>query len=307
MKKGNGFWLPAVIVLLTFDLFLPCAHGQEAGTGVVYGDDHAFLIKAPGGWVLDNESGVIDGLHAVFYPVGSSWRDSSTIMYAQAWSKYATGERSEPSGALLAFMAADALKFKQENPGIVVSDGSPLRTKDGKTALLRIFSGDKWNNREAVAYIEEPTVVAVIVLSCRDNNSFDRSLPAFKQLVASYEFVTEKPNIEKLKEVTEDFDNRVQAGKQAELTKEGGAYGAAIGPFLADALHYCLPPSDPPYGGSFTLVANILPSGVATSVEIRPQDKVSRCLADYLRRKVLPAPPRTTNGFPVTFEVTVKP
>src|SRR5690242_8275052 len=56
----------------------------EEGGGIVYGKDHVFSFKAPKGWVLDNENGVNQGLHAVFYPKDSSWKDSKVVAYTQS-------------------------------------------------------------------------------------------------------------------------------------------------------------------------------------------------------------------------------
>lgn len=57
---------------------------QEAGTGIIYGKDHAFSLTAPKGWMLDNESAAEQGLHAVFYPKGKDWQDSPVVAYARS-------------------------------------------------------------------------------------------------------------------------------------------------------------------------------------------------------------------------------
>ena len=48
--------------------------------GIVYGPKAAFNISAPEGWVLDNESGVDQGLPCVLYPKGSTWADANAVM-----------------------------------------------------------------------------------------------------------------------------------------------------------------------------------------------------------------------------------
>jgi hypothetical protein len=50
-------------------------------SGIIYGNSHVFTLKAPEGWVLDNQSGVSQGLHAVFYPKGQTWRNSPIVAY----------------------------------------------------------------------------------------------------------------------------------------------------------------------------------------------------------------------------------
>ena len=62
-------------LFLMFVVLLPTsvlANITEGGTGMIFGSDHAFCFTAPAGWVLDNQSGVQQGLHMVFYPVGQS-------------------------------------------------------------------------------------------------------------------------------------------------------------------------------------------------------------------------------------------
>ncbi|MFX0202900.1 MAG: hypothetical protein ACFFCW_42900, partial [Candidatus Hodarchaeota archaeon] len=66
---------------------LALASITEKGTGMLFGEDHAFSVTAISGWVLDNQSGVRQGLHMVFYPVGRTWADSPVIIYGRAVSK----------------------------------------------------------------------------------------------------------------------------------------------------------------------------------------------------------------------------
>src|SRR6266446_5058099 len=56
---------------------------QKYTGGIVYGPKAAFNIAAPEGWVLDNESGVEQGLPCVLYPKGESWADARTVIYAK--------------------------------------------------------------------------------------------------------------------------------------------------------------------------------------------------------------------------------
>src|SRR5438093_8095792 len=75
---------PSFIVCIIFLLICGTNFGQESYPGgIVYGPKAAFNIAAPEGWVLDNTSGVEQGLPCVLYPKGSSWADAKTIMYAK--------------------------------------------------------------------------------------------------------------------------------------------------------------------------------------------------------------------------------
>jgi hypothetical protein len=67
-------YIPNLLIVAVATLIL---HGQTpGGSGIVYGKDDAFAITAPDGWVLDNRAEQNNGLHAVFYPVGSSQVDA---------------------------------------------------------------------------------------------------------------------------------------------------------------------------------------------------------------------------------------
>src|SRR5436309_1737313 len=73
-----------LFALLALAALSPCIPAQETFRGgVVYGPKAAFKIDAPEGWVLDNNSGVKQGLPCVLYPKSSSWGDAKTIMYAK--------------------------------------------------------------------------------------------------------------------------------------------------------------------------------------------------------------------------------
>ena len=178
--------LLAVLLGLLLVQALLAAEKEFGGGGIVYGEGHAFLIEAPTGWVLDTRSGVPDGLQAVFYPRGSSWSKSPTVMYA-AWAS----KKKEGVTTLQQIIDKDVANFKKENPSMVITESRPLKTGDGKTALVRLFKGDQGGNFEAVAYVDEKAGVAVLVLTSRNQVAFNKAIPAFEKLVSSYHFYTE--------------------------------------------------------------------------------------------------------------------
>lgn len=163
---------------------------EDRNIGIVYGPGHSFHVKAPEGWVLDNKSGAAQGLHAVFYPQGSSWSDSVVVMYANA------ADRTDPAhptrSALIEF---DIAQLRQKNPGLKVADRAAVKTGDGKEAVIKVFQGDQGGNFEAVAYIEEAKVVTLLVLSSRDEEVFQSAYSALEELVRSYKFLTDDVKI----------------------------------------------------------------------------------------------------------------
>jgi hypothetical protein len=191
MRTITVLWL---FVLLSLGAVAPAsAGGGEHAGGIVYGKDHAFNVQAPQGWVLDNQSGVAQGLHAVFYPKGSSWEGSPVIMYAQV-----VGKRDAGSDTLEKVIRNDISYFRERSKNLNVTDAGQLPTaEDGKTAAVRYFTGDAYNNHEAIAYNDGTTVVVLLILSSKTQKGFEESLPAFRELVKSYRFITDKVDIEK--------------------------------------------------------------------------------------------------------------
>jgi hypothetical protein len=178
-----------LILMLAVSPVLP-SRASDAVTGIIYGPEHAFAVTAPSGWVLDNKSGVEQGLWAVLYPTGSSWQDSNVVMYINTASK-----AGDPT--LEGLIKGDLERQRKESPSLTIAPGEPLALQDGTKARVNHFSGDKWGNHESVAYIEAPTVWVMVVLSSRDEPAYKAALPAFGELVKSYKFLTTKVDIKK--------------------------------------------------------------------------------------------------------------
>ena len=165
----------------------------EGGVGILYGPDHAFSFQAPPGWMLDNESGVNQGLHAVFYPKGTTWADAATVAYARAAAK---DNEITDVPALVRF---NVDSFHQNgSPKYQATFVKEIPLARGKRAVqVYHFTGDAWGNYEAVGYVDEARTIDFVVLSCRSKKAFDAALPAFEALLASYQFLTDKVKVEK--------------------------------------------------------------------------------------------------------------
>jgi hypothetical protein len=159
--------------------------GHPNGTGLLHGPSHAFSFSAPAGWILDNESGASQGLHAVFYPEGESWHSSPVMAYARAFAK--TSSISSPAA-----LVADTLQsFRQSSPNGAAHLRETLVLSDDRVAQIYFFSGDDFGNLEAVAYISESRTINFFVLSARNEAVFQSSLAAFRDLVRSYAFFSD--------------------------------------------------------------------------------------------------------------------
>lgn len=190
--------LLALAFTLAFGLCASSVYAEEVKTpsdeaplkgGIIYGKDHAYVLSAPDGWVLDNQSGVNQGIHAVFYPEGGSWSDSKAVMYSRINDK-ADKTLQDVIDNDLSHMSKDSTKFKSV-------DQDTITCTKGAKAHIKYLSGDKFGSFEAVGYIEEPKKVIIIVLTARDEKNFKDSITAFNQLVKSYFWMTDQVKIEK--------------------------------------------------------------------------------------------------------------
>jgi hypothetical protein len=178
----------ALLVTATF----ACAEVIDEGIGMIYGTNHVFSLKAPKGWVLDNESGVKQGIHAAFFPKGGTWSDSKVVAYARV--------RQKKDGApTVAQQVEDTVKHFRENdsPKYEGKKATTVKAEAGKVGEIYHFTGDQWGNFEAVAYFPEEKTINFIVMSVRDEKTFKDALPAFEELAKSYRFIGEKVEVQK--------------------------------------------------------------------------------------------------------------
>lgn len=161
----------------------------KENTGFVYGKDHAFSITAPKGWLLDNSSAVSQGIHAVFYPLGGSWENSKTVMYVNTASKSVEGNETIQS-----LISYDSLNFLKNFNDTEIKCLPNLFTGDRKEAKVLSYF---YSNYEIVAYIDEPKIVAMIIMTSRDHKDYNESLLAFNELVGSYFFISSDVNFDK--------------------------------------------------------------------------------------------------------------
>jgi hypothetical protein len=162
----------------------------ERPGGILYLEGaHAYALSAPPGWVFDRVAARRQGLPAVMYPEGESWRDAVAVMYPN------TIPRRDGEG-VEQVIARDVRAFKENAHALRVDVAEPEATSDGKTALVRLFSGGEHGNFEAVGYIEEAHAFTLLVLTSRTEAAFREALPAFRELLRSYHLVGDEVVVE---------------------------------------------------------------------------------------------------------------
>jgi len=158
---------------------------EQRSLTLVYGDDHVFGVIPPAGWVVDDTSGLGSRLRVVLYPRGQKWSTSPTVMYESALHQDARSPLT-----LLQMIERDVEAFRKQSPRGSVVAAPVLRTSKGQPAEVRLFSPSGGAPTEGVAYVAEEDLVVLLVLNTRDPALFKRTLPAFNDLVASYQFVS---------------------------------------------------------------------------------------------------------------------
>jgi tetratricopeptide (TPR) repeat protein len=175
---------PIVICLglLVLPTGVPAQENNPAG--IVYGPKAGFNISAPEGWVVDNEAGKGQDLPCVLYPKGSSWSDAKTVMYANIASP-----EWEGVNAFVA-MAIKEMKAKHGTPKEKIASG---KTKDGHNYFINEYPATKtYSQWERVGYVQLPQGVAYIVLTSRDQASYQKNVGALEQVLKSLVYLEPK-------------------------------------------------------------------------------------------------------------------
>lgn len=139
-----------------------------------------FWLDVPSGWVIDQEVGKRHGICCVFYPKESTWNDAETVMYPRVTTK------ESAQNSLKEFMDQDLADFREHNPEMKYEDAEDMPLKNKRIAKLRYFYGVNHGSSEAVAYIQEERIIAVVVVSSRSRNGLEDSLPIFRGLLETY-------------------------------------------------------------------------------------------------------------------------
>lgn len=166
---------------------LSLAQEPYAG-GIVYGPKAAFKIVAPNGWVLDNKSGMEQGLPCVLYRKNESWSDAPTVMYAKI-----AGTEFEDVNAFV----AKAIKEMEKIHGKPKEKIAVGKTSDDRDYFINEYPATKtYSQWERVAYIQLPQAVAYIVLSSRERASYEKDAPALLDVLKTFAYL--KPGEVKL-------------------------------------------------------------------------------------------------------------
>src|SRR5205809_1844540 len=286
-----------ILALVALATLPPYIRAQETFRGgVVYGPKAAFKIDAPDGWLLDNNSGVKQGLPCVLYPKGSSWADAKTIMYA----KIASTEFEDVNE-----FVATAIKGMEKVHGKPKEKIASGKTADGRDYFINEYPATKtYSQWERVGYVQLPHAVAYIVLSSRNKTSYSKDAFALEKVLKTLAYLepksdqlsTSAASASPMAATPSRFASLPDAVAEADRlreTEEGKLYdfdfNAIVSNRLGDTVGQCAKDSKPVI---FDLVFVFAGDGHVAQV-LQPRDStVAACVASKLGDLRLRPPPR---------------
>ncbi len=156
----------------------PATSGKNH-TVILESDGGSFAIEGPKGWIADRKVGHRLGVCCIYYEKGS-WDTAETILYPNIVTK------GPGRATLQEVMDKDLAKFRKENPGMTYVDGDiPF---NGRTAKVRYFHGVNQGSSEAVAYIDEEKIIALVVLSSKTEKGLLKSVPLLAETLETYKY-----------------------------------------------------------------------------------------------------------------------
>jgi hypothetical protein len=156
----------------------PATSGKNH-TVILESDGGSFAINGPKNWIADHKVGHRLGVCCVYYEKGS-WDTAETILYPNIVTK------GPERASLQELMDSDLAKFRKDNPGMTYVDGDiPF---EGRTAKVRYFHGVNQGSSEAVAYIDEKKIIALVVLSSKTEKGMLKALPLLAGVLETYKY-----------------------------------------------------------------------------------------------------------------------
>ena len=246
------------------------------------------------GWHQDREHSFLYGVNAIA-PDNATFANAETVMYAKASFK----PRDPEIKSIEMLIARDKKDFLKNVPGVEIREAKSLTTADGKQFKSFVFFPKDTGNWERVTYGEEGEYFLIFTVSSRSKAGYDSTESAYEKLIGLYS-------------LGGDFDARVAEAKSATATTEGQRYDKKLGHSIGSAMQACVPSGSTAEAnlGKFTLVGYVATSGIVSSVEVRPNTKVSECFASKFRQLELPTPPASLalkSGVPIIVEMSVAP
>jgi hypothetical protein len=187
---------------MRFDVGAPPENGSADGAPplILGPSKYSYTFGVPAGWEFNIDQARQRGVTLAFFPKGGSFAGSSSVVYVNELENPCSGEDClSPVSLAIAKILREA---RAEDPGMEVASADPIPTKDGDKALVRTLKGshDPRNpdvkDNEALAFIGHDETIILVVLTARDNKTWEQDYAAFREIVTGHKFFTcDSPNL----------------------------------------------------------------------------------------------------------------
>ena len=171
---------------LFFAFALSCllAAAQAARGGLIEGDNWAFLVSAPVGWIWDSTALRLHGIRGLFYKAGTEFSPSRLHIYISP-----TRKRPGGPASLNDFIKQDETAFMGTKPGTNVTDLSPYAPGMDYVFVLKDYDDTNEGYYQAIAYYEGEDAYFVFVLSGRSAQERESERASFHELLDSFTYI----------------------------------------------------------------------------------------------------------------------
>ncbi len=161
------------------------ANADQMAAGILYGPDWALLVKAPVGWVMDDQAWAQSGIYGVFYQEGKQPIAPNAVIYIN--SVPLPGASAAAYGA---FVDQDIAGSRAAGVSVVEQAGH--LTKANISARVVTFSYPAKGQYEEIVYLWYKGGVHLVVLTTKDPKELQSLEPKLLEVVDSISFMDKK-------------------------------------------------------------------------------------------------------------------
>lgn len=279
MKRKNLFSLISTFLVFLMMPIYSSATIREKGTGLFFCEQSAFQIQACNNWVLDNESGIGQGVPMILYPKGETWKDSPVVIYGKSASK-----EQAPSIEKQIDNTLKIFHNEYKSPNYKAEKKESIKLQNGKIAEIYYFSGDRFGNYEAGGYIEEDESINFLIMSARNEKAFKSSIIGFYEIVSSYENKFPKPTEKSEWEKLSLEADKMEKEEYSSLALQ------KIAPLFAEGMNKCSKWSTKGEKANvFDIIVHIAPSGSISKIDHKTPTAMSVCFSEFIKQTRYPS------------------
>jgi hypothetical protein len=175
-----------LIVFLTFSLNSVFTQENNKG-GIIYGQNFAFIVTAPVGWIMDSDSMSQQGIFGLFYEEGKIFgaQNNTPIIYIVT---FALNNASDD----------ELIKFAQEDINKYVINGAKterINRRYKKSDILYLtYNVNLTNGRyETFVFMRYKNTCLIVILNANNNAQRNELLPKLEEVINSISFMDKNP------------------------------------------------------------------------------------------------------------------